>query len=276
MKQSYLKETESTCGASPEAKRSTIALGGLLKRIEHERANQFDRYVITPYELSYFLPVITTNALNREKYNAADKFGRNLEKIEAKHQLSYKIPLNQESQFIDGDALYLGFTMQAWWHIYSSDISKPFRQANYQPEAFSQAPLKWPPFGGNPGFALGVEHQSTGEQQSLSRCCNLGYGHFLFEKDEFAFSLRPWARFHESPKAHPGDPDGDDNPDIENYLGHFEVTTIFKWNRMECNFTGRNKMATHKGAAEFSIIFPLWGKLQALLPAMGKFHRLLS
>lgn len=114
VKQSYLKETEYTCRASPEAKRSAIAFGGLLKRIEHERANQFDPYVITPYELSYFLPAITTNALNREGYNAADKYSRNLEVIEAKLQFSFKIPFNQESRFIDGDALYLGFTMQAW------------------------------------------------------------------------------------------------------------------------------------------------------------------
>ena len=276
VKQSYLKETEYTCRASPEAKRSAIALGGLLKRIEHERANQFDPYVITPYELSYFLPAITTNALNREGYNAADKYSRNLEVIEAKLQFSFKIPFNQESRFIDGDALYLGFTMQAWRHIYSSDISKPFWQANYQPEVFSLVPLEWHPFGGNSRFALGDEHRSTGEQQRLSRSCYRGYGHFLFEKGLIYLFFEALGGGRESPKAYPGDPDGDDSHNIENYLGDFEVSTIFKWKQMECNFTGRNNMATHKGAAEFSIIFPLRGKLQGFASAFTGYGKVSS
>lgn len=267
LKQLCLKEAEATHEEPPGSKTSASTLGGLSKRIEHERANQFDPYVITPHKLNYFLPIITTNTLNREEYNKADKFGGNLEEREAKFQLSFKIPLNQGSLFIEGDALYLGFTMQAWWQIYSNDISKPFRETNYQPEVFYLAPLEWHPLGGNTGFVFGIEHQSNGEQQSLSRSWNRVYGHFLFEKDQFAFSLRPWVRIHESSKAYPEDPDGDDNPDIEEYLGHFEVTTVYKWNQMEFSFTGRNNMATNKGAAELSVVFPLWGKLQGYATA---------
>ena len=171
-------------------------------------------------------------------------------------------PLNKRSLFIEGDRIYFGFTLQAWWQVYSENISKPFRESNYQPEVFYMAPLDWHPFGGNTGFVVGFEHQSNGQRQILSRSWNRVYGHFLFEKDEFALSLRPWWRVSEEEKEFPFDPDGDDNPDIEDYMGHYELGMAYKWNDLQLGFMGRYNFSSHNGAAELGLTFPLWGKLR--------------
>ena len=241
---------------------SSIKLGAISNRVKNERESQFSPYVITPHKLNYFIPVLTTNAINRSEYGAVNGFEDNLEDIEAKFQLSLKVPLSPNSTFIYGDGLYLAFTLEAWWQVYSDGISKPFRETNYQPELFYVAPLDWHPLGGNTGFSIGIEHQSNGREQNLSRSWNRVYGHFLFEKEQFAMSIKPWLRISEDEKKYPEDPNGDDNPDIIDYMGHFELTTIYKWSELEINFKGRNNFATHKGAAEFIFVFPLWGKLQ--------------
>jgi phospholipase A1 len=56
---------------------------------------------------------MTTNAINKEAYSTFDGYEDNLENIEAKLQISFKVPLNHGSMFFESDALYFGFTMQA-------------------------------------------------------------------------------------------------------------------------------------------------------------------
>lgn len=58
------------------------------------------------------------------------------------------------------------------------------------------------------------------------------------------------------------DPEGDDNPDIADYMGHFELTTVYKWDDYEFSFLGRQNFSTHKGYGEFGVTFPLWGRLR--------------
>jgi len=243
-------------------KNQEISIGSISSRIINERKTQFNSFVITPHKLNYFLPALTTNAINRKEYGVVNGFEESLEDIEAKFQLSLKVPLNYDSLVFEGDGLYLGFTIEAWWQIYSQDISKPFRETNYQPELFYLAPIDWHPFNGNTGFIVGLEHQSNGREESLSRSWNRLYFQFLFEKEDLAVSIKPWLRINETKKRYPGDPSGDDNPDISDYMGHFELSAIYKWHNLEMSFKGRNNFATHKGAAELSLVFPLWGKLQ--------------
>nr|WP_269468606.1 phospholipase A [Alteromonas sp. ASW11-130] len=227
-----------------------------------ERKTEFNPYVITPHKMNYILPAWKTNAINRQTYRSLQGYEENLEDTEAKFQLSLKVPLNTDSMFVEGDGLYLGFTLEAWWQIYANNISKPFRETNYQPELFYIAPLPWHPLGGNTGFVVGIEHQSNGRGQIFSRSWNRVYSHFLFEKENFALSIKPWVRIEEDRKLSPQDSDGDDNPDIEDYLGHFELAMVYRWNDLEFNIRGRQNHHTHNGALEMGITFPLWGKLR--------------
>lgn len=257
-----VSESEVEVAALAIAPDSEAEPGAISKRIIKERKTEFDPYVITPHHINYLLPAFTTNAINKEAYSTFDGYEDNLENVEAKFQVSLKVPLNYASMLVEGDGLYFGFTMQAWWQIYADNISKPFRETNYRPEIFYLAPLDWHPFGGNTGIVVGLEHQSNGRTQNLSRSWNRVYTNFLYEKDNFALSFRPWIRLSEDEKEFALDPDGDDNPDIEDFMGHFELGMVYKWNDLEFSFGGRQNFSTHKGGAEFGITFPLWGKLR--------------
>jgi phospholipase A1 len=248
---------------------STSPVGAISSRIIKERQTEFEPYVITPHKINYILPVMTTNVINKDAYSSFDGYEDNLEDIEAKFQLSIKVPLNYDSLLIEGDGLYFGFTIQAWWQIYAENISKPFRETNYQPEIFYLAPLDWHPFGGNTGFAVGIEHQSNGRAQNLSRSWNRVFGNFLFEKENFALSFRPWVRLSEDEKKFELDPNGDDNPDIDDFLGHYELGLVYKWNDLEFSMGGRHNFSTSKGSAEFGLTFPLWGKLRGYATAFS-------
>ena len=244
------------------------APGLISNRILKEAATEFAPYVITPHNLNYILPALTTNAINGDVYaDFSDGFEENLEDVEANFQVSFKVPLNHKSMLVDGDALYIGFTLEAWWQVYSSNISKPFRETNYQPELFYFAPLGWQPFGGNTGMMVGIEHQSNGRTQLTSRSWNRVFAQFLYEKDNFAFSFRPWYRLSEDDKMFAGDPEGDDNPDIEDFMGNFELGLVYDWDKVQFTYTGRQNFSTGNGSSEIGVVFPLFGKLNGYAKA---------
>ncbi|WP_448212559.1 phospholipase A [Colwellia sp. MEBiC06753] len=239
-----------------------VKAGAISERFIRERRTEFDPYVITPHRINYILPAYTTNRINKEAYSSYGSFKDNLEDIESKFQLSLKVPLNFNDLLFPRDGLYFAFTIQAWWQIYSQGISKPFRETNYQPEFFYLTSTNWHPFGGNVGLMMGIEHQSNGRGPQLSRSWNRVYGNILFEKDNFALSLRPWVRLSEDKKVDEFDTKGDDNPDILDYMGHYELHMAYKADSVEYSFLGRRNFATDNGYAELAMTFPFWGKLR--------------
>lgn len=249
---------------------NTIENAGVItQRMLKEGRSQFDPYVITPHKMNFILPVMTSDRINTEAYDSLAGFDENLENIESKFQLSLKVPLTYDSMLVEGDGIYMGFTLEAWWQIYAENISKPFRETNYQPEVFYLAPMNWHPFEGNTGIAIGIEHQSNGRGQLLSRSWNRVYANFLYEKDNFALSFRPWVRLSEDAKEQEFDPDGDDNPDIADFMGNFELGMVYQWQDYELSFRGRRNFATNNGAAELGFTFPLWGKLRGYATAFS-------
>jgi len=242
------------------------SLGAISKRIKAERKSQWDRFVITPHRRNYILPYTHTSKLNRKAYEFTGDWADEAKQYEAKLQLSIKVPLNHKDLFRDNDALYLGFTLQSWWQVYASEISAPFRETNYQPELFYLTGLDWHPMGGNTGLVLGIEHQSNGRTQRLSRSWNRIYSSFLYEKGDFALSFRPWYRLKEDKKKEPLDSEGDDNPDIEAYMGHFELKTIYRSKEHEYGVMWRNNLRSdNKGAIELDWSFPLYGHLKGFV-----------
>lgn len=250
------------------------APGAISKRIAAERKTEFEPYVLTPHKMNYILPAIVSDGINKEAYETFGDWSENLEDIEAKFQISLKVPLNNKSIFVDGDGLYFGFTLRAWWQLYSDNISKPFRETNYQPEIFYLTPLTWSPLGSNTGLGFGFEHQSNGRSQLLSRSWNRVYMQLFLEKGNFAMALRPWWRIPEDEKVPefaedgtqlPFSDEGDDNPDIADYMGHFELSMAYEWEDYEFSFVGRQNFTTHRGGAEMGLTFPLWGKLRGYL-----------
>lgn len=236
--------------------------GVISARMKQEKQTELNPYVITPHRLNYVLPAQSTNRINTEPFASLEGYEENLDDVEAKFQLSVKIPLTAEDLYVEGDALYFAFTLEAWWQVYSDNISKPFRETNYRPEIFYLMPLDWHPYGGNTGVSFGIEHQSNGRDQLLSRSWNRIYANFLYEVDNAAFHFQPWWRIPEDEKEFPLDSDGDDNPDITDFMGHFELGGAYKWNNCELFFNSRQNFATHKGAIELGFTFPLWRKVR--------------
>ena len=227
-----------------------------------ERKSSFDPYIITPHKMTYFLPISYTNNINKEAYQGEGDFAEKLNNLEAKFQISLKVPLTRSDLFTTGDSLAFGFTLQSWWQLYNHDLSRPFRETNYQPEIFYITPLDWQPAGGSTNLTVGFEHQSNGRTQMISRSWNRLYATLTFAKDNYAVSLRPWWRIPEGDKVTTPEESGNDNPDITDYMGHFELIGAYKWNELEFAFTGRRNFSENKGGMEIGMTFPLAYKLK--------------
>lgn len=231
-------------------------------RLSSEKKAAFDPYVMTPHKMTYLLPFSVSDNMNREVYEGIGQWGEDIQSLEAKFQFSLKIPLTQSAIFTEGDSLDFGFTLQSWWQLYNQELSRPFRETNYQPEIFYTAPLDWRPFGGQTNMVLGFEHQSNGRTQMLSRSWNRLYYTFTFAKDNYAVSFRPWWKIPEGDKPTTPDESANDNVDISDYMGHFDLTVLYKWNSVEFSFVGRQNFKEHKGGMELGVTFPLAGKLK--------------
>jgi len=178
------------------------------------------------------------------------------------------VPLSYGDLLTAKDAIYFGFTLKSFWQAYNSKISSPFRETNYRPELFYYAPLPPDDRGGTWFGRFGFEHESNGRTQLFSRSWNRVYVSMGYRTDGWGVMLQPWHRFSEDPKVDDGDPQtppparGDDNPDIEAYLGHFELTGAYIWRSIE--FTGllRRNFSEGHGAFELGASAPLWGRLR--------------
>ncbi len=244
---------------SHEHNASSKAKGSLAEeRIRLERETQDNPFVLTPHKMNYILPYTKTDKINTAAYGSEPSWQENFDDREAKIQLSLKVPLNYDDLFTQDDALYFGFTMQSWWQIYSEDISAPFRESNYQPEFFYLAPTDYNHWGYNFDWGIGIEHQSNGRSEPLSRSWNRAYLVGLWEKENAALAIRPWVRLSE-------DSDDDDNPDIEDYMGNFEASAAYKFDDVKVFGMVRNNFSTHKGFIELGVTFPIWKRLRGYI-----------
>ena len=245
-----------------ETETKSASKSAYFDRLSSQRKSSFDPYIITPHKMTYLLPLIFSDNVNRKVYENVGQWADEIQSVEAKFQFSLKVPLTKKAIFTEDDSLDFGFTVQSWWQVYNQKLSRPFRETNYQPELFYTAPLEWQPFNGQTNMVLGFEHQSNGRTQILSRSWNRLYYTFTFAKDNYAVSLRPWWKIPEGDKPTTLDESANDNVDISDYMGHFDLTVLYKWQSVELSFVGRQNFKEHKGGMELGVTFPLSGKLR--------------
>ena len=103
----------------------------------------------------------------------------------------------------------------------------------------------------------GLVHQSNGQAGSLSRSWNRIYADFIFEKGNWYFSVKPWWRIPEKRS-------NDDNPDITDYLGHFEFSGLYKKGNQTFDFMIRNNLdfSQNYGAIQLGWSFPISKKVR--------------
>ena len=232
----------------------------VIERIERERAAQDNRAVLLAHKRNYVLPLTYASEPNDDVFEVGSSdFGEDLDNLEIQFQLSLKAPL-AEDLFLDGDVLFFGFTVRSFWQAYNKDISAAFRETNYEPEVYWATPVPWQIFGGDASFvAVGLSHQSNGRSQLFSRSWNRVYTTLVWERWRYVFALKAWWRVPEDDKDDPLDPDGDDNPDIEDFMGNFEFTVAYRKNDHEVSVMLRNNLDTddNRGAIQVDWTFPL-------------------
>ncbi len=228
--------------------------------VVEDRMRQDRKHVLQPFTLMTHKP----NYLLFAAYNGSgndstawkdqlnDQSLDDWEDTEAQFQLSIKFPL-LVNLFDDTFDIYGAYTNRSFWQIYYED-SAPFRETNHEPEVWVQFHPGWELWGfKNTWNSFGVNHQSNGRGGDLSRSWNRIFAWFTVERGNLAMSFRPWYRI-------PEDDDDDDNPDITDYLGHYELSASYKWGENVFSVMSRNNLESgfEKGAVELSWSFPLW------------------
>lgn len=122
------------------------------------------------------------------------------------------------------DSVWFAYSQQSYWQLFNSDLSRPFRATDHEPELIyifpveSALPSGWRlRYGG-----IGVNHQSNGQSLPLSRSWNRIIGRAGLELgSKVSITGALWQRI-------PEDSTSDDNPDIVDRVGRAELSTV--WN----------------------------------------------
>ncbi len=259
-------EVQSDSGTQTEIEEPNGSL--VIERIERERAVDDNRSVLIAHKRNYFLPLTWASHPNNEPFEAnGNDSGEELDNLEAQFQISLKLPI-AEGVFTENDAIFGGFTLKAFWQVYNTDLSAPFRETNYEPEVFWIAPLSRDVLGGDATLvSLGLVHQSNGRSLETSRSWNRVYAGLIWERSRYVYYLKAWWRIPEDEKDDPLDPDGDDNPDIEDFMGNFEFTVAYRKFDHEVSAMLRNNLDTddNRGAIQLDWTFPLEGRYRGYL-----------
>jgi phospholipase A1 len=215
-------------------------------------------FLFRPHHPNYFLPVKYSNSPNNTPFQESfPQPDLGLDPLETELQLSFKIKGMEGVFGHDNVDLWFGYTITSFWQAYNNTISSPFRETNYEPEAMLVFRTNYEIAGFRGRFLnLGMVHQSNGRSEGLSRSWNRVYAQIGFERDNLALLIRPWYRIPER--------DEDDNPDIEDYLGHGDLQVVYRKGKNAYSLLLRNnfKSSDNHGALKLNWSFPLYGRLK--------------
>ncbi|HBL79500.1 phospholipase A [Aequorivita vladivostokensis] len=152
-------------------------------------------------------------------------------------QISFKTKIlhNIFGKEIGGD-VWGAYTQSSRWQLYNNTLSRPFRETNYQPEAFLliATPYSLGNFKGV--FAgVGLNHQSNGRSNPLSRSWNRVIFQFGWEIKKLQIVLKPWVRL-------PQDKSNDDNPDIQDYMGRVQLDLSYAFGKHNFELAARHSL----------------------------------
>jgi phospholipase A1/A2 len=177
---------------------------------------------------------------------------------ETKFQLSFKTKLIQSLFWGHGD-LWLAYTQRAHWQIYNTNLSRAFRELNYEPELMLNFGIRARVLGFQ-ARTLGVSfnHQSNGQDLPRSRSWNRVIFHAGFERDNWILVLRPWIRL----------PDAEDeNPRINDFIGRAEGNLIYTFKNHSLYLIATNSLTltNNRGSIQFNYVFPIRANLRGHL-----------
>ena len=236
----------------------------LSSRFEADRIALDNLFSITQHHQNYLLPFTYVTAPNYA--GNQDLTEQNVDHKEAKFQLSVKLPLYLQDDTANG--VYFGFTLTSFWQLYNSEVSKPFRETNYQPEIFYQrrADLTLLGYDFN-AFQVGFNHMSNGQSGPRSRSWNRIFASVLFSDYDDVYYLKTWYRIPEDEKIDDMDATGDDNPDISDYYGRMEFGYGTRFGDFKVMALLRNNLSFNKnrGSFQLDLTYPVSPRYDILL-----------
>jgi len=226
------------------------------ERVTLEKSVRDNPFAILPHRPTYVLP-ISYSQLNEDVYGDQLQ-GDGFDDVEIKFQVSFKF-IVVEDMFYDGLDLQLAYTSVSWWQAYNKELSSAFRETNYEPEVIFAYTRPWSLLSVPIRYSfLSLNHQSNGRGGSLSRSWNRIVGGLAFEHKNIAWLVKVWWRIPEDERENPGDTIGDDNPDIEEYLGNGQLGMVWQLARNHnLELMLRNNLRSdNKGAIELGWTYP--------------------
>jgi phospholipase A1 len=225
------------------------------RRIEADARRE--TFTLTARQPNYLL-VSSMRSANQAPYEFTGASER-LDDEEVKFQLAFQTKLADDLFGADAD-LWFGYTQVAFWQLFNGAISAPFRETNYAPEAYVSfmtgldlAGLKLR------AVNVGLVHQSNGRAEPLSRSWNRVFADLQLTRGDFALSFKPWVRIKE-------DPQEDNNPDIGDYLGRYELRLLYHWRGQIFGAMLRNVLDSEQRLnSELSWSFPIARRLRGLV-----------
>ncbi|MBP9143569.1 MAG: phospholipase A [Thermoanaerobaculia bacterium] len=242
-----------------------VASSLLDSRWELTRNAKLGTFGMRAFKPVYLLPAFYTDSPNQ--FPSSPEPGHsvteseNLDEVEAKFQISFKTKIAQELFGHRGD-LWFGYTQSSRWQVYNSELSRPFRETNYEPELMLVFHTSYELLGLD-GRLLGVSlnHQSNGTDLPYSRSWNRVIGMIGFERDAWTLVARPWWRLPEVAG-------GEDNPDLEDYAGRGDLLLVRRLREHEISLMARHSLrggASSHGAVELGWVFPIHRDLKGYL-----------
>jgi phospholipase A1/A2 len=219
--------------------RANAGKGSLLdSRWELAKDSKLGVFQMRAYKPVYLLPAFWTSNVNETPTSPNPDNTviepQDLTSVEAKFQLSFKTKF-AENLFGDNGDLWGAYTQSSRWQVYNGEESRPFRETNYEPEVMLVFHNNYS-LGGWKGrmTGIGVNHQSNGRSDPLSRSWNRVILNVGLDRENWAFVVRPWWRI----------PDGndDDNPDIQNYIGRGDAMLVYSKGGHEFSVLGRHSL----------------------------------
>lgn len=245
---------EQTAVIEHAAATAAKAEGVVEKRLALERYSHDNPFVLTPHRPNYLMPAVYTTHPDTTSLGEDE----DLQHTEVQFQLSLKV-LVAENLIGHNGHLSFAYTNHSFWQAYNRDVSAAFRESIHEPELFITFENDWRIWGArNSANQFIVNHQSNGRGGEFSRSWNRLMLNSIWERDNFVLSFMPWYRIPEDEKDSPDDPIGDDNPDIEKYLGNFELRGIYQVEHGQTlSLMLRNNLRSdNKGAVEIGYSFP--------------------
>jgi phospholipase A1/A2 len=221
---------------------------------------------VSPYKPVYILAAFLSSGANDTPTSPAEGHSvlesLKLLNTETKFQISLKSKLWQDIFGNNGD-LWFGYTQSSRWQLFNAELSRPFRETDYEPELMlnfrTNVNLPWGWDARMTG--LSVTHVSNGRDLPLSRSWNRLIGQVGFDRPGWTVVVRPWLRLHE-------DASSDDNPDIEDYMGRGEMLVTHNFKGHEISALMRHSLRSgerSRGSIELNWAFPIYGELKGYL-----------